>query len=255
MELHLPRRGTPPAPHPSMTVQVDTQSLLARRYALGRTLGSAGMGIVYEATDVVTRQRVAVKVLKKVTVENVRRLQREAEIGKAFANDYVRRVYDYGVERDSPYLVMELLEGEPLSARVRASGGLAAGDAIAVGLQLLEALDAAHAVGIMHRDVKPANVFVTSAPGKPLATKLFDFGLARKIRPTPRDVEPSEDAPEEDTDTNITATGIVPGTPRYLTPEQLSGARDLDARVDVWAAALTLYEALAGKPAYRGSTD
>jgi len=219
--------------------------LLARRYRLTQVLGMAGMGIVYDAVDVMTGESVAIKTLKpeKRSISAIQRLRREAEVGRRLRHPHLRRVFHLGVHEGTSFIVMEKLEGETLSARIRSTGPLAAPDALQVGLQLLDALATAHAERILHRDVKPANVFLTSARGASPRIKLIDFGLARPI----------EVAGEEQT--ALTKMNVVPGTPRYLTPEQVIGRRDLDARVDVWGAALTLHEALTGEPAYRDATD
>ena len=151
----------------------------------------------------------------------------------------------------APYIVMDRLEGETLRRRLLDTGPLSAADAVSVMLQLLEGLTAAHAVGVLHRDIKPGNIFITTPRGAPPSIKIIDFGLA-KLLPvstwTPRESMAAEDM------SAITTTDVVPGTPMYLAPEQINGQRDLDERVDVWAAGLTFYEMLLNRRAFSGSS-
>jgi serine/threonine protein kinase len=219
---------------------------IAGRYRIRDIVGTGGMGTVYGATDLVTGEEVAIKSLNAAsyTSVNLRRLRREAEICANTRHEHLCRVYHLGVDNGTPFIVMERLIGETLRKRLRRDGPLPVADAIAIMLQILDALGAAHAMGVLHRDVKPSNVLITTPPGHPPRIKLIDFGLARPLRPG-REPRFSAD------DTAITATDIIPGTPQYLTPEQLDGARDLDERVDVWAAALTLVEMLTGAPVFQ----
>ncbi len=221
---------------------------IANRYRIREIVGTGGMGTVYAAQDLVTGEEVAIKSLNAsaYTSANLRRLRREASICASARHENLCRVYHLGVDNGSPFIVMERLVGETLRRRLRRDGPFPAAEAIAIMLQILDALAAAHAIGVLHRDVKPSNVLVTSAPRQNPSVKLIDFGLARPLR-TRADVRHHED------DTSITNTDLIPGTPQYLTPEQLAGARDLDERVDVWAAALTFFEMLTGAPLFARS--
>jgi serine/threonine-protein kinase len=218
---------------------------LGGRYRVDCVIGTGGMGTVYAATDLLGGGSVAIKCLNGagLTTTDLRRLARESKMASIAPHEHICRTYQFGIEQGTPFLVMERLVGETVRARLR-QGPFKAGDAIAITLQLLDALTAAHAAGVLHRDVKPSNVFLTTPPGQPPRIKLIDFGLAR---PLP---QASTDLPVlSDEDYTITTTDNIPGTPWYLTPEQLGGARDLDARVDVWAAGLTLVEMLTGRRA------
>jgi len=224
-----------PRPDPKLLGRV-----VGSRYLVHGVLGAGGMGVVYAATDQVTGEELAVKSLnvKAFTTTNLRRMRREARVSLLARGEHLCRVHHMGVERGTPFLVMERLVGESLRERMRRDGRLPPADAISITLQILDGLHGAHAAGVLHRDVKPSNVFVISPPGHPPTIKLIDFGLAR---PLPARREARED------ESQITTTDLIPGTPQYLTPEQLRGERDLDARVDVWATALTLAEMLTGK--------
>jgi serine/threonine-protein kinase len=138
---------------------------------------------------------------------------------------------------------MERLHGETLRARLYEGGPMALGDAISVALQLTDGLATAHARGVLHRDVKPSNVFLISERGQAPFIKLIDFGLA-KLLPTWLRMSQPEDM------SAITETGVIPGTPHYLSPEQLDAPKNLDERADVWAAGLVLYEMLTGHRAF-----
>lgn len=222
----------------------DTELLgrtLGGRYAVRSLLGSGGMGAVYEAVDLVGAVPVAIKGLNRrsFTPANLRRLRFEAEIASTLVHEHICRVHGIGVDGGAPYLVMERLEGETLRSLLRREGALGPADAIAIMLQVLDALSVAHAARIIHRDVKPSNIFLTRVSGSASPhVKLIDFGLAKAVGS-------SGDGDVEE----ITALNEIAGTPQYLTPEQLLGERNLDARVDVWAAALTLFEMLTGRRA------
>src|SRR5262249_15116489 len=154
------------------------------------------------------------------TSENVRRLRREAEIGRRLDSEHICRAYHIGVEQGAPFLVMECLEGETLRSRLRREGRLPLPEALATTMQILAALASAHEAGVIHRDIKPSNVFVTTTG----SIKVIDFGIAKTLS------VPGDDETEEE----ITTADTVLGTPKYLTPEQVLGERQLDARVDVW---------------------
>jgi serine/threonine-protein kinase len=144
-----------------------------------------------------------------------------------------------------PFIVMERLHGEPLRARLSALGAFSLPDAFAITCQLLDALAATHATGVIHRDVKPSNVFMTSPRGQRPRLKLIDFGLAKLLQ--------ANDVHRTGRSGHITAPDNIPGTLHYLAPEQLLGA-PIDQRVDVYAAGLALYEMLSGVRAYSGDT-
>ncbi len=206
-------------------------------YAIERKLGEGGMGVVYAARDERLQRAVALKtMLALADDENARkRFWREARAAASVNHPNICQIYEIGEDGGELFIAMELLEGEVLADRLR-RGPVNTTDAIAVGLEMLAALAALHARGIVHRDLKPSNVFLTSH-----GVKLLDFGLAR----------PEMEGPLSDT--GLTRTGILMGTPRYMSPEQVAGEA-VDARSDLFAAGAILFEMLAGRPAFAGRT-
>ena len=228
-------------------------TLFGRRYRIGERIGSGGMGVVYSANEVATNDEVAIKVLSASAASpaNVRRFRREGQTAASVVHRRCCRVLGVGVDRGAAYIVMDRLEGETLRRRLNDSGPLSAADAVAVMMQLLEGLSAAHAVGVLHRDIKPGNIFLTTPRGVAPSIKIIDFGLAKLLPPTAWSAR--EEAPDEE-QSAITTTDVVPGTPMYLAPEQINGERDLDERVDIWAAGLTFYEMLLNRRAFGGES-
>jgi len=208
------------------------------RYAIERKLGEGGMGVVYAARDERLQRTIALKTLAGLTSDDTarQRLWREARAAASVNHPNVCQIYEVGEDAGRVFIVMELLEGEPLSERL-GQGPLSPSQALPIGLGILSALTALHTRGIVHRDLKPSNVFLT-----PHAVKLLDFGLARP------EIEGSLS-----TETGLTRTGMVMGTPRYMAPEQVTGDA-LDARSDLFAAGAILFEMLAGRPAFVGRT-
>jgi eukaryotic-like serine/threonine-protein kinase len=207
----------------------------SERYRVVRELGRGGMGVVLEAFDKRLERRVALKILLSGDLagsDALERFQLEARAAARLSHPNLVSVHEVGEEEGRPYLVMDYVEGESLAARIRRDGPLDPRAAADVAYCLAEALYVAHVRGILHRDVKPANVLVTKE-GKPLLT---DFGLAKEI---------------ESGRENITESGYVVGTPAYMSPEQALGHRDqLDRRSDVYGIGATLYETLTGKPPF-----
>jgi serine/threonine protein kinase len=201
------------------------------------------MGTVFEAEHLTIGRSVAVKVLhpNQARKKNaVRRFHQEARAAGGIGHPNICEVYDLGTLDDaSPYLVMEKLVGETLADRIASEGGLPFDDVIETLVQVLSGLVAAHEKGIVHRDIKPENVFLTRRVGCPPLVKLLDFGVSKMI------VQPFEDKKDDEFD--LTRTGMVMGTPYYMAPEQARGDRNLDARVDLYACGVMLYEALTGR--------
>jgi len=191
------------------------------------------MGAVYEADDLVAGKRVALKVLHlrfARSPEVVRRFTREARAAASIGHPHIVAVTDFGAHEERPFLVMELLRGETLGARVARELTLAPAAACHVVGQVLSALAAAHAIGVVHRDLKPDNVFLCEGSGD---AKLLDFGVS-KFHP------PGERAEL------VTQDGVPIGTPSYMAPEQWTGQRDVDRRADLYAMGAMLYELLTG---------
>jgi len=215
------------------------------RYELQALLGAGGMGEVYRARDTRLNRVVAVKVLLPQLASDARlreRFEREARAVAALSHPHICAVYDVGDTPSTSYLVMELLDGETLD-RFLETHVLEPSDVIAFGLQIAAGLEAAHAKGIVHRDIKPGNVFVTRADG----IKITDFGLALIAPPAPG---------QSVADTafgDLTIPGSSVGTAAYMSPEQARG-ETVDARTDVFALGLVLFQMATGRPAFSGAT-
>jgi serine/threonine-protein kinase len=213
--------------------------IVADRYELQRVLGVGASGAVYEALHKYTQRSVALKVMHPhlaAAPDAVARFLREARAAAAIGHPGIPQVLDAGTVDDGrPYLVHELLEGRTLE-RVIAEGALSFDDVTRIGLRLLDALAAAHAVQIVHRDVKPENVLLVRKEGE-LDVRLLDFGVAKNLQsPDPSGI--------------LTKPGQAVGTPTYMSPEQ-ARALVVDARTDVWGAGATLFHAVAGRPHYQ----
>jgi serine/threonine-protein kinase len=224
-------------------------TVVGQRYRIGRTIGVGGMGFVYEAVDLQTGLDVALKALPPGPPDptRVRRLRREAAAGLAVKNDHVCRVHYLGVERGTPFIVMERLHGHTLRTQLDNAGPPSLPDAVIIVSQLLDALSATHDAGVIHRDIKPSNIFLTESSTDEIPrVKLIDFGLAKLTG----NAELNQREPRRD---DITAAECVLGTLPYLAPEQLMGVGELDERSDVYAAGVTLFEMVTGQRAYSGS--
>ncbi len=202
-----------------------------------RLLGEGGMGAVFEAVNQRTGRRVAVKVLRAARVgapEAVRRFQQEALSCGRIEHPNVVAVFDAGVHQASPYIVMELLRGETLGARIARQGSLPIPAGVRALREALAGVGAAHRAGIVHRDLQPDNLFLarTTVEGEEVV-KVLDFGASKLL---------------EDEGTGVsTRTGFVLGTPHYMSPEQARGEKNIDARADLYALGAVLYHALTGR--------
>jgi serine/threonine-protein kinase len=228
---------------PRKDIRVRPGDKIAGKYLVERVIGRGGMGIVMLAMHEQLGQRVAIKLLMHEaygSTDIVKRLLREARATAQLTSEHVTKVMDVGTLDDgAPYMVMEHLRGEDLSGLLKANGALPVERALVYVLQACEGVAEAHARGIVHRDLKPANLFVTSrADGSPLV-KVLDFGIAK--------------AWTDDT-TTLTSKATLMGSPRYMSPEQMTDARAVDVRTDVWAIGAILYELVSGKPAFDGES-
>ena len=219
-----------------------------QHYRIVRQIGSGGMGVVYEAEDTRLGRSVAIKFLPDghgIAAENVERFLREARIASSLNHPNICTVYDVGVHEGRHFIVMERLEGEALRSRAHGQP-MPVAQIVDIGCELADALEAAHAKGIIHRDIKPANVFLT----KRGHAKLLDFGIAKLGDDPHVDAGTAETrvAPEI-----LTTPGTTVGSINYMSPEQARG-EELDARTDLFSLGLVLYEMATGREAFEGRT-
>ncbi|MCC6525478.1 MAG: serine/threonine protein kinase [Polyangiaceae bacterium] len=218
-------------------------TLVGGRYRLDRVLQAGGMGVVYEARHEVLEQRVAVKVmLPEITADSdaVERFLREARAAAKLRSDHVVKVLDVGTHEGLPYLAMEFLEGSDLSA-VASRGALPPSEAVSYVLQALEAIGEAHAAGIVHRDLKPSNLFLETRAGAAPRVKVLDFGISKV-------------STGDGIAARLTNTRAMLGSPAYMSPEQVRSTKAADARSDIWALGVILWELLTGEGAFDGDT-
>jgi serine/threonine-protein kinase len=209
----------------------DSFATLSGRYVLRRQIAHGGMGVVWEATDDVLGRPVAVKALSPALAADqrfVERFRREARAAAGLSHANVAQVFDYGEDGPTRFIVMELVEGETLAARLGREGRLAPAEAARIGAQAADALEAAHLAGIVHRDVKPGNIMLATDGG----VKVMDFGIAAAAYGS-----------------SLTATGSLLGTAAYMSPERVSGEAATPAS-DVYSLSVVVYEALTGTPPF-----
>lgn len=228
-----------------MSAPVKQGELLAGKYRVDEVLGEGGMGVVVAATDIQLERRVALKFLLDAYTQHPEassRFLREARAAAKIRSEHVARVIDVGtLESGSPYMVMEYLEGSDLAAVMAASTCLSIEDATDYILQACEAIAEAHARGIVHRDLKPANLFLSREPGGTAKVKVLDFGISKTT--LAGGFEPA-----------LTKTTALMGSPLYMSPEQMRSTRSVDARTDIWALGIILYELLAQTPPFTGAS-
>ncbi len=237
--------ATPSRPPPAEPMLLG--QTLGGRYKIRGVLGKGGMGMVYDAEHIGLRRQVAIKVMNLARARTdvaVQRFEREARAAGAIHHPNICEVFDLGTTDDGrPYLVMERLVGMTLADRLEREGPLPFQDVVDIVIQVLAGLSAAHEKGFLHRDIKPDNLFIAERRGQAPTVKVLDFGVSKPMRD---DAMVASVAASED-EVDLTRTGMVMGTPYYMSPEQAQGERDLDGRVDVYATGVVMYEALTGR--------
>jgi predicted Ser/Thr protein kinase len=215
---------------------VDIGHVFLGKYRVEEILGVGGMGVVTKCMHMQLGELVAIKMLRKDVLNDqdaVERFMREAQAAAKLRSEYVARVIDVGRFEDNvPYMIMEFLDGHDLGELIDQRGSLPVPWAVEMMMQTAEALSEAHSIGIVHRDVKPTNLFVTWRPDGSALVKVLDFGIAR--------------APMGN-DLKLTQTQSLLGTPAYMSPEQMRSARLVDARSDIWSLGTVLYELIEGR--------
>ena len=213
------------------------------RYRLRREIARGGQSWVWEAEDRKLRRSVAIKILFPVWAKSQdasSRFEREAMAVAQLQSPHVVQIFDYGVERECPFIVMELLEGEDLRTRLRRVGRLSLEATAVIVVQTAKALGVAHAANIVHRDLKPGNVFLVRSREEEMV-KVLDFGVAKA-------------APAGDIEHETTKEGAILGTPRYMSPEQALASRAVDHRTDLWSLAVIAFRAVTGKVPFGGKS-
>jgi len=232
-----------------------TERVLGGRYRLKHLIATGGMAEVWDAVDDILGRPVAVKILHVHLAEDEsfrERFRREAIAAARLAHPSVVATFDTGVDGAITYIVMELVNGTTLRQALNETGPMAPGRAVHIGAQVADALHYAHNAGVVHRDVKPANILLCTdgrVPGGRVPdgrVKVADFGIAKAVEES----EPSRPDPSD----ALTGTGSIVGTAQYLSPEQVEG-RPVDGRTDVYALGVVLYEMLCGRPPFTGETE
>ncbi len=223
---------------------MSTGRVIASKYCLLYEIGRGGMGSVWVAEHLTLRTKIAVKLIDPALGANaqaVSRFEREARAAALLRSPHVVQVLDFGVDAGSPYLAMELLDGESLAARLARQVRLSRKDVLTLMNELGRAVTRAHNQGFVHRDLKPDNIFLVDE-GQGFFVKVLDFGIAKALRPTPTLA-----------DNHLTLSGALLGTPRHMSPEQAEG-RAVDHRSDLWSMGVIAFECLTGREPFNGDS-
>ncbi|MEO8901531.1 MAG: serine/threonine-protein kinase [Polyangiaceae bacterium] len=228
-----------------MSNRVAPGTLLAEKYRLISLLGRGGMGEVWRAEHLGLRAPVAIKLMNPEIASNpeaLARFNREAQAAASLRSPHVVQVLDHGLDPilQAPFIAMELMEGESLAGRLERTGRLSSADTARIVTHIARALARSHDAGIVHRDLKPDNVFLVRSDDEEIA-KVLDFGIAKA---NTQALDPS----------SITRTGAVMGTPYYMSPEQISGAKSVDYRTDLWALGVIACQCLTGRLPFQADT-
>jgi serine/threonine protein kinase len=227
--------------HQSLLTHLTPGTVISGKYRIDSILGRGAMGVVVAATHLELREAIALKFLYAKTdgSEDFKsRFRREAQVSAKLRNEHITRVLDVGTWRDGAmYMVMEYLAGNDLRKMIKSQGPFPVGAAVEYIVQVCEGVAEAHAHGIIHRDLKPSNLLVTKRADGSDLVKILDFGISKWS-------SMGEDEGE------LTQTGVVLGSPKYMSPEQLFGAGSVDSRTDIWSIGAILYELIGGRPPY-----
>jgi serine/threonine-protein kinase len=216
-------------------------SIIAGKYHVERALSQGGMGSLWVARQLQLQRLVAVKLMEPslaASPASRSRFEREAQAAALIQSPHVVQIHDYGVEHDTPYIVMELLEGEDLGRRLKRQRRLPIATVARIFGQICKALRKAHEAGMVHLDLKPANIFLARDDDDEIV-KVLDFGIAKMIN--------------ADAATEVTATGVVLGSVHYMSPEQVRGRRGLDHRSDLWSLGVIAFRAITGELPFGGT--
>ncbi|MBL9009420.1 MAG: serine/threonine protein kinase [Myxococcales bacterium] len=222
------------------------QSMMGRtlkgHYRLEGILGEGAMGVVFRGINLAMGKAVAIKMMRRETFDTpdaVERFNREARVWSQLNHPVITQVFDFGVEEGQPFLVMELVEGVDLSEALKSEGTIDPLRAVQLVRQLASALEEAHRLGVVHRDIKPQNMkLLRYKPGGKMVLKVLDFGMAKQVNKV---------------DQRLTAPGMLVGTPKYVAPEQVTENPVIDGRVDLYAAGVVFYELLTGSAPFVGT--
>src|ERR1700723_3994758 len=217
-------------------------------YRIVEQLGAGGMGVVFKAQDSRLERAVALKFLPEQLAQQpqaLERFRREARAASALNHPGICTIYDIGEQDGRAFIAMEFIDGETLRNHIHGKP-LPVAEILELGIEIAEALDAAHAEGIIHRDIKPANIFVN----KRGRAKVLDFGLAKLV---PKGVAVGDAGSGFESSGSTSIAGLISGTPSYMSPEQVRGD-ELDARSDIFSLGLVLYEMATGRQAFGGGT-
>ncbi len=217
--------------------------LVGEKYQLRRVLGEGGMGAVYEALNTWTSKRVALKLMLGTDAKHedfVRRFQREAKAIGRIEHENIVQVLDLGIEDGNFFLVQEFLDGHDLRAELDARNVLSPKETCDLLVPVMAGVAAAHAQGVIHRDIKPQNLFLMKNSSGRVIPKVIDFGIAKLMD-------------QDDGNVSLTRTGAAIGTPLYMSPEQARGDRSLDAQTDIWSLGIVMFECLTGECPFDGN--
>src|SRR3954468_23041031 len=227
-------------------MSLEPGQMIDGKYRIAKMIGEGGMGAVYLGENVRINRKVAIKVLHASYTGNeevMQRFEREAQAAGRIGNDHILEVLDIGQLTDGEhFIIMEFLDGEPLSGSIKSRGRLMPREATPIIRQVLEGLGAAHAAGIIHRDLKPDNIFILKEKaGVHDYVKIIDFGISKFNQLSGDGMK-------------MTRTGAVMGTPYYMSPEQASGSAEADQRSDIYSMGVILYEAITGRVPFDAGT-